>query len=509
MAKPCRVEEVLKLSGPMLSVMLAEKLETRFGMTNSAARQAVSRAAAPVRRLKGIVFPHRARFVYLDTHYGSPLFFDALLRALREANHSCHYGLEALASRSGIMPVDHFRIACGAPNLQKKQVGIDRLIENLLACNLIKEISIPGIGSCLAMSSFYPEGQDAGYEIAALKARLVTETITLVAVRDWIRNLGLASYNKVSIRDESPALPHVGPNYWDLSAPSYLHPLATFNQKGELKPGSIVCDILLGRHIEEACIEPFLKKCLNVRGLGKIGPVMQMFVADSFDVKALRLLKGKGVIAATIDSLLGLEVAEALKQLTDTLTSTAKSAGNMEKLDALFKSLSKIEGAAGTLRGCLFEFVAAEIAREYLRPIELQMNQIVTSPSTGARAETDVFMQINRQEIIFIECKGHKPNGHVSEAEVEKWLDKRIPVLRDYIKGESGLRNRDISFALWTNASLTDASKARIAQAQAKTGKYKIEYKEGGDLLAMIKKTGAKALRKTYDEHFCNHPLDV
>ncbi len=50
----------------------------------------------------------------------------------------------------------------------------------------------------------------------------------------------------------------------------------------------------------------------------------------------------------------------------------------------------------------------------------------------------DVFVEVGSTEIVFVECKGHLPTGEGYDAEVEKWLMKRIPVLRDFAKHEEG-----------------------------------------------------------------------
>ena len=50
-----RVEEILKINGPMLSGKLAFILEQKYSISNEAARKAISRARSPVQKLK--VFP--------------------------------------------------------------------------------------------------------------------------------------------------------------------------------------------------------------------------------------------------------------------------------------------------------------------------------------------------------------------------------------------------------------------------------------------------------------------
>ncbi len=502
--KSNKVEAILEYSGPCLSSTLAERLVKTYGVSASNARQLIQRSQA--KRLKGISFPHRTSFVYLTSQYGSIYFFDALISALNSTNHACGFGLSAIQERGGVLPIDHFRIACGAPKLQSKQLNADRVAEQLLAANLIKRVDLAGIGECLALASFTAE--DEQHAFVDLNARLKVESMALNAVREWVRRLGLGSWNKVQIRGDG-AIPTAGPNYWDLSAPSYLYPLlGSVGIGAKPKPGSFVCDIYLGNRLSANSARTFVKKCLNVRGFNKVAPVLQMFLANGFDKEAVNIIRANGSIAATLDSLLGTDVAHGLHELASVLKATAINLGTPDKIDALFNALGKIEGAEGTLRGCLFEYLCAQLAEELYRKPIITINKLVRG-SDSAHAEVDVFVEVGSTEIVFVECKGHLPTGEVDNAEVEKWLMKRIPVLRDFAKHEEGYAKLKQTFQLWTNATISPESKALIQQENEKTKRYSITYREGSDLLTMIKESGNQSLLRTFKQHFSNHPLAV
>ncbi|MCY1360584.1 hypothetical protein D9M69_472160 [compost metagenome] len=232
-----------------------------------------------------------------------------------------------------------------------------------------------------------------------------------------------------------------------------------------------------------------------------------MFLAESYESDAVRAIRANGAIAATLDSLFGTDVAQALHELASVLKATAVRLGNPEKIDVLFSALGKIEGAEGTLRGCLFEYLCAELANESYRNPIITINKLVRG-SDGARAEIDVFVE-GRAEVIFIECKGHLPTGQVDDAEVEKWLNKRLPVLRDFAKHDEDYRHVKQTFELWTNATISPVSKSLIEAENAKTTRYSIAYREGPELLNMVKASGNKSLVKTYQQHYSNHPLAV
>ncbi|MEB3736350.1 hypothetical protein ULF88_24865 [Halopseudomonas pachastrellae] len=126
--------------------------------------------------------------------------------------------------------------------------------------NLVKRVDIVGIGECLALASFTDE--DEQLALLELNARMQVEAMALNAVRDWVRRLGIGSWNHVLVRDEG-TIPTAGPNYWDLSAPSYLHPLLRSGGSGAVKkptPGSFVCDVFLGEKLTSDAAKAFIKK---------------------------------------------------------------------------------------------------------------------------------------------------------------------------------------------------------------------------------------------------------
>ncbi len=501
-----QVQEALQRLGPSLSTKVASYLMNTYALTSTTARQRISRSGPDVLKLKGIRFPHRAEFIYLRSQYGSQIFFNRLISTLEETNIAYYYGLSALNSRGGILPINHFKIACAAPKMQSKQITVDLMIENLLATRLIKSITIPGIGECLALNNF--SEQDMYENHLDLKARVIAERIALQAIKEWVRRLGLGSYDMVLIRDESEDIPSAGPNYWDLSAPSYIYPLlGNKNSKGAKKPGSIVCDIYLGRMTIDG-IKGFIKKCHNVRGFPNVSPMLQIFVADTYPSEVITEIKRIGAIAATMDTIFGKDVAQAIRELSAILKTTAKKIDDFEKLNHIFSSLTRIEGAANTLRGCLFEYISAAIARYYYSTDNIQVSKIVKD-SIGNEAEIDVFVIARGGKLTIIECKGHKPMGYVDDKEVEKWIQKRIPTVRGYIKNHPDYYKFEQNYEIWTNGRLTEKSKLFISTEQQKTDKYNISFREGDEIEKIARDSMDVGLHKSYIQHFTKNPLAI
>lgn len=499
---PDLVETTLRTLGPCVSTALVAALVKEHELTAENARQKVSRATS-IKKLAHILFPHRARFVYLQSDYGSPEFWEALTGALLADSVSYGGGLAALMARGGAMPVAHFAIACGAPVAQRGHVSPVGILERLKAAQLVQTINEPGIGECVELS--HQSAADA-FELARMRARLHTEQVLLGAVKDWARNLGLVSYNKVALRDEDGRQPKVGTFHWDMAGPSYLGPLAKRASKTKPKPGFLVCDVLLGVNVSANELRPFINKCTTLRSLTKVGACLQMFVADGYKPDAFALAKDQGVIPATTESLFGVGVARALRELAELLKEVYPREGSFEKIDAVFAQLSHIEGAANNLRGALFEYLVAEIVRTGTAHTSIQVNEVLRAEEGSA--EVDVLVEHRDQSVRFIECKGYRPGGTVPDEMVERWLEDRIPLLRKAAARNSFWQKCRLEFEFWTSGTLTPKAESLITAAADRTRKYGIKLVSARDLPALALATNNTALKNTLQEHFLGHPLE-
>jgi hypothetical protein len=501
------VEQTLRDIGPCISTQIVEVLVTAHGLTPSAARQRVSRNRT-VKRLAFLPFPRNARFVYLQSDYGAPEFWQALTAALLA--HSIAHGgaLAALMARGGLMPRAHFDIACGAPMAQRRHLSPKSILERLERANLVQSVEIAGVGTCVQLSH---KVAAESHEVSKMRARLQTEAVLLLAIKAWARNLGLVSYDKVALRDEDPngTQPKVGTFVWDLTAPSYLAPMIDWLASGP-KPGFFACDVLLGTTLTAVHLKPFITKCQTLRSLKRVGRCLQLFVAEGYEAEAFKLAKGAGVIPATLASLFGDDVAKALAELADLLSETFLRPDTLERLDVVFSRLGKIEGVAINLRGALFEFVVAEVVRRSSVSSDVRMNEVFRD-DRGHPAEVDVVVVRRNHSVRFIECRGYKPGGTVPHELVERWLDNRIPLLREAALAERFWRGHDLVFEFWTTGQLSQESSAKFAQAQAtvRPGKYALKLVDGAGLKDLAKSIGDAGLLKTLNEHFFDHPLQT
>lgn len=497
-------ETILSRDGPCLSSELAKKLVEECSMSSAAARQRVSRLGGSVKRLAYLTFPRNVRFTYLQKDYGSPWFWQALIRALMDSSPAYGNALAALMQRGGVMPKNHFLTACGSPIAQMRHLSPEEILRRFKRASIFEEIDVPGIGTCVVRAQG-PEHYE--WAIRDMRARIVAEAILLKAIRMWVRNLGLGSYDKVSVRDEGNQPPKVGTFLWDLSAPSYLAPMVEWTDSAKLKPGFIACDVLLGSELTEHGIRPFIQKCTTLRSLKRVGRCLQLFVADRYDASAFRLAKGAGVIPATPATLFGEEVAAGLSQLIDLLKSAAVAAVDPAIFNELFQRLGRIEGAANNLRGALFEFLVAEIVREKYGA-RITLNKIFKN-ELGGKAEVDVLGEQGSVAVHFIECKGYHPLATVPDEEVERWLNTRIPLVRSEVLKHPDWKNRKLYFEFWTIGKLSAGAVAKIEKAKSavRPGKYTLDYRDANRVVNIAKELNDAAILDALQRHFLEHPL--
>ena len=412
-------------------------------------------------RLAYLRFPHRARFIYLKENFASPLFWDRLVSALQDSKSAYGLALAALKARNGIVPIAHFPIVCGSPKRLSKHLSYERILENLCRAKLAQTTHLPSIGDCITLI------EEPGYYRfiqTNVRARLIAESVLLAGVKRWIQNLSLGSYHKVSTRDEVSA-PTVGPFSWDLTAPSYLSFMIRRKKDGTIVPGFVVCDVLLGRSVGIHDLQPFLSKCRTIRSIMSLAPCMQIFVADEYSPDAFDVAKKQGIVPATTKNLFGFEVSEDLSELISILALAAEQSVDPEEFDRLFSKLGRIEGAAIQLRGALFEFIAADVARRTIS-WNVRINQVFRAHD-GREAEADVVAVRENNSVYFIECKGYSPSAVIPDKLVSRWLHHTIPVLYNVARKHSDWHNLSIRFEMWITGLISSDARRDIETMQS------------------------------------------
>ena len=210
---------------------------------------------------------------------------------------------------------------------------------------------------------------------------------------------------------------------------------------------------------------------------------------------------------ATPTSLFGRHVGEAITSLVATLRNAAAiSVGNPRRIAELIDDLSEIEGAAGNLRGILFELISAYLARQDAVSIDLGVT--ARHPETGKPADIDILKVRSRAECVCIECKGKNPGGTVSRLEVQDWL-RRIPTFRAHLTAREQFREALITFEIWTSGRFEPDAVALLECEQAKRKKSPIQWKDGAQVAGLARNAKEKSISNALNEHFLKHPLHV
>lgn len=490
--------DALEELGPCLSTQLASHLVEKHGLSHDAARQRISRAPQDVRRLSSLPFARGAAFVYLKHQYATDDYWESLYAAIFSAEGSYSMALAAVLCRE-LVPVHHFHIACGSPIAQKRHIASSVVLKRLMDAGVLEVSVQPGMGPCVMTRQMCISPKLEAIA-AGVRSRLMAESVLLNSIKEWLRNLAIASYNSVTLRGSADEqLPSVGTFNWDLSAPSYSTALAE-RRKGDAKPGFVACDVLLVDSVSVSAIKPFLHKVKTLQALKNVGRVMFIMVGQRFDKDAFTELRTAGVIPATPESLFGKEIAVAFRDLIKTLTDAVQGMVDSAKLDDVITRLGKLEGALGNMRGTFFELLVAELVRKTF-PGEVQLNKVCTG-ADGA-AEVDVWAVKEGIAARLIECKGMGPGKLVSDDEIGLWLTTRIKRVRHHLHHISQWVKPKPQFELWTSGILSPEAQQRIEKTRiANSAKFDLIVVGPEGIRQAAKSVGDASLLMTLEHHF-------
>jgi hypothetical protein len=496
------VADILREKGPLLPSDLVREL-VRRGLSASAARQRLSRAVEPVRRFDQLTLPHNQQILYHEAHFRSERYWEGIYNALVQSGSVYGIALGSLEARGGIVPSRWFDIISGSPFRLSNHLGWDVVQHNLEATGLVIREIIPGLGEALALSPRVPLRRNP---ISLVKARHVAEDLLLIAARDWLRKNGFVSYDRVEIRsdDASPSYANLG---WDLVGPSYLLPLFS-KSASTIKPGFVVLDALIDDNLQPSHVRYFIHKCKLAHNQRRSRPFVPILLANGFTREAFDLGRRHGLVFSTPANFLGDELAAALSALVRALANAAAvAATNPELVSDLYSKLSKIEGAAGNLRGALFEMVVGHCVRAR-EGNTIDIGKQIVTPD-GDRAEIDVLRVKEDQEVAIYECKGHAPSHTISVGTIRTWLMETVPRIRRWLLGEERFRRCSVEFSYWTTGHFEDAALTMLQEASEATRKYKITWRTGKEVREYAKLVGSPHILKILDEHYTAHPLTV
>lgn len=492
------VEAFLKLHGPTRAARLTEAIVVETGLKTEAARQRLSRAKPPVRRYPFPLLPKQENFFYLEADRNTERYWVNLVRDLRETNSIYGLAIDGFMARGGCVPKDEFAVVSGAPIALKRQVASEVVANRLIELGFMTAQDVPGLGPCYVANRYAVADHLPFPEI---RARLLADGVVLDGLREWVRRNGFASYNKIALRnDDHDRL--VGQFKWDLTGPSYLLPLRTNGQAH----GFFVADVFSDGRIDANQVCYFVRKAQLYRRTSKSGDLLPMMVAESFTGNALNECHRAGVLACTLSGLWGNHVAQALRSLVHTLKNAAAvAASNPEQLQRLLDDLSQIEGAAGNLRGILFELLSGHLAKVAFGG-GIELGVLAKDYATGRTADIDIMCVTEDHNVRTIECKGRAPGGRLVLEDVETWLGK-LPTFRGHLSQQSHLRERSQEHMLWTTGTIEPDALARLEEEKARRVKHQISWKDGQAVRDLARKAKQKVIGDALDQHFLKHPL--
>jgi hypothetical protein len=470
------------------------------GASPEAARQRLSRLPGDVQVLHGLPFPKRARFIYLQDQWGSDEYWASLIRHIKEANPAYAAALSGVRARGGILPAAHFDVASGSPILQKKHVASATVLTRLISVGLLSRVEVEGIGDCVVLAD---GAASASAERASMRARLMTEDVLLGALRSWLGRMNWASPKATAVRGDT--IPKFATFHFDICGPCYLLPMQRL--RGEkVDPGFVVADVVLGRILEEDEVRPFIRKCETLSALRGLRPFLPILIADGFSQEALRACRARGIVVTRPETIFGRDVGQALADLMRTLQrAAAVAATDPDKLESLFTRLGAIEGAATNLRGALFELIVGHVVRS-IEGGSIDIGVIVHDLASNQYREVDVRL-VKERKVTIYECKGYQPGTIVRKDEIEEWLQDKVPVIRKAHQQESRFDGDALRFEFWTCGEFDPQALDLLKDAQRRTRKYELGWKDGAAVRDYARGLKAKGLRKILDEHYFSHAL--
>lgn len=498
------IVDLLKSRGPCLTSDLIQDMIDE-GVAPAAARQRLSRAKSSYTKLAGIQFEKRARFIYLDSQFATHDYWKGLERAFREHGMSYWCAIAGLRAREGACLKSQFPIVCGAPLMRKGQIAPDTILERLKAVGVLKETTEENFPEPLVTLNPMNFGV---IETSGLRALNVAENVAIHAIHEWARRVGLGSYAAFRLRNGSE-LPVVSSVAWDITAPSYARPLARFSN-GQMKPGFFVSDVVLGVRLSVEAVEVFIRKHDMASAPLGVAPIMPFLVADWFDQEAYDAARSAGVIAVTVEQLLGKTLAAALQALVQILSDLGATASvNAEKIEMVLNELTRIEGAAQNLRGDLFELVIGNVVK-VIEKGSLSVGREIRHRTQALKAELDVWLNYEDfNNTLIIECKAKVPGSKVSEAEVRKWYEKKISRIVEILRSEPYYSERILRFEMWTNGLFHPKALAWLKdkKTEFEDEGYSVGWRDGVAVKRYCNKVRDKAIQNILREHYFNHPL--
>lgn len=481
-----KVITLLNKYGPMLSGELARLFEKEYNVSNTAARQALSRARNPVNKIHTLSFEKNQKFFYLENQYMSHKYIDGLMDAIKASSQVNWNYICAFSAQSGYVTKDVLPALVSSPIQKVKGHKLhQRVLEDLLSCHIIEEYNETQWKLCdwVPIQSRNP-ARSAGLE--TVKKQVVSD------FAKWARNINLIGYDSAKTLTSSAEFAHF---QWAFTAPSYVQPLYNIEHK---KPGFVVADIFYGQIATIEDVRFFLDKLSIIRTFKKLPSVFPILLLKSVTPDALKELKDNKVTVALINNIFDDRYSELLDEIVSIFTnSSAIITKNPGKIEALFKEISKAEGRYNDIIGDMFELLVGYYY-QHIGCRGLEIRKMIQVPNSPHSNEIDVLVERNGQ-IIIVECKATRSPTDITF--VDKWLSENIRRIRTWLH-EKYSDGRSFTFQLWSLGGFTEEALVRLNMESEKTKKYKIEFFDKSQIIEMAKQNKVQHVVNILHQHF-------
>lgn len=479
-----KTAHLLKKNGPMLSGDLARLYEQEYGVSNEAARKAISRSKPPVKKLYKIKFDKNQLFYYLEEQFMSEKYVNALMEAIENHSKIVYTYIQAFIAQNGVVSKKLLPAFTAAPvgKVKGHRIHFD-VLQKLIDSQIIRD---NGDESYSIAQTFY--GSVNTHRARGLE---IAKNVITRDFNNWARDINLVAYDQGKCLFETPDF---GQFQWAYTAPSYIQPLYSSESQ---KPGFIVADVFFGRTATVNSIRFFVEKINVLRSFKNIPSFLPVFLVDKIDREALEYLKENKVMVAILNNLFSTKYTELLENLVLVFTNaSAIISSDPSQLYRLFETLQKNEGRYNNIAGDLFELLVGSHF-SYLGCQFLKLQEEIIDFDTGKKKELDLLVCKDGKYIV-IECKAQK--SKLDEKFVRKWLNENIPFTRKYLKDRYQTDN--IEFQLWSVSGFDDVAVDLLKNAKYETKKYEINYYDRNQMIAMAKVSRDQHFVDIMNQHF-------
>jgi hypothetical protein len=90
----------------------------------------------------------------------------------------------------------------------------------------------------------------------------------------------------------------------------------------------------------------------------------------------------------------------------------------------------------------------------------------------------------------------------VAKEEVEVWLSKNIPVIRDWILNQDSLRHRTLIFEMWSTGGFTEEALTLLEHRKKTTTKHQIDFYNLDEMVEKSKEINSKKFTEILREYY-------